>query len=189
MTSLKLSNRVRAVVILCSLASFGLKVNAQVDAQLQTLDSHIAGVWVGTNHDYTKTPMITTALRLEIADNPKKSELRLVYTYGIKGQKGYDHSVRFMSIKPATSLIELHWQHEIVGRYKANGLTEVLNAGYGKFTFGGTINTVGTDRIYVCIFHLEPNSLIYLWEKSDDGVTFYKTGDWTLNRESPTAIR
>ena len=174
---------IRAIAALCLIAGLCQKGYGQIDAQLQAVDAHFAGAWVGTNHDYTQTPMVSNAVRIEIKENPKKRELRLEYTYGTKGQKGYDHWVRFMAIKPEQSTIEFHWQHKPLEHYQASGLDGVLRTGYGEFTCTGTVRTDVEHRPYRCIFHIETDRLSFLWEKSDDGVTFSKTGDWILTRE------
>lgn len=184
---LKVSNFVRAVTVLGLFAGLCVKSQGQLDAQLQALDSHLAGAWVGTNYDYTKTPMVSNPVRIEIKENPKKRELRLEYTYGTKGQQGYDHLVRFIAIKPAQSIIEFHWQHKSLERYQVSGLDGVLSTGYGDFTCAGTVHTDGIDLPYRCVFHIEAEHFSYSWEKSEDGVTFSKTGQWVLTRE-PTRV-
>ena len=181
---LKVPTFIRAAVIFIAYAGLCLKGSGQVNAQLQAVDSHFAGAWVGMNHDYTKTPMVSNPVRIEIRDNPKKGELRLEYTYWIKGQKGYDHLVRFMAIKPARSTVEFNWQHESKESYTVSGLDALLNTGFGEFTCAGTVHTSGKDIAYRCVFHIEVDRFNYSWEKSDDGVTFSKSGDWTLKRES-----
>lgn len=174
---------IRAVVVLCLSAGLCLKGHGQVDAQLQVVDSHFAGVWVGTNHSYTKSAMVSTPVKIEIRDNPKKRELRLEYTYGTKGQKGYDHLVRFLAIKPAESRVDLHWQHDLVEHYQATGLDGVLNTGYGEIACAGKFYAPEKDVLYRFVFHIEADRFTYSWEKSDDGVKFVKTGDWDLMRE------
>ena len=131
--------------------------------------------------------MVANQVKIEIRENPKKRELRLEYTYGTKGQKGYDHLVRFMAIKPAQSMLDLHWQHNSVEHYQASGLDQVLSTGYGEFTCTGKVRIDGKDLLYRCIFHIEADRFSYSWGKSDDGITFLKSGDWTLTRE-PTGV-
>lgn len=183
-TLVRISNFVRSIAILCLFAGLCPKGHGQADVQLQTVDSHFEGTWVGTNHDYTKTPIVSNPVRIEVKENPKKRELRFEYTYGTKGQKGYDRFVRFMAIKPAQSTVEFHWQHESIERYQVSGLDGVLSTGYGEFTCMGTAQTDVEHRPYRGVFHIEANQFTFSWEKSGDGASFIKTGDWVLTRES-----
>ena len=175
---------VRVLVPLCMVGGLAVRGYGQANAPLGLVDTHFAGMWVGTNHDYTKVPMVANPVRIEIRDDPKKHELRMDYTYGIKGQRGYDHRVRFLSIEPATSTVEFHWQHRPTERYLAAGLDEVLRTGYGVFTCAGMVYSKYRIVPYRGMFDIEADRFTYSWEKSDDGVTFAKTGEWVLTRES-----
>ena len=97
-----------------------------MDPRLQALNSHFAGVWVGTNYDYTKPKIVTNPVRIAITNDPQKGRLRLEYTYGTKGQKSYDHLVRFMVIDPAKSTVTLYWEGNKKEASKAGGLKELL---------------------------------------------------------------
>ena len=156
-----------------------LQSQTQTDQQLHGLYSHFAGTWIGKHEDYTKTPTLETPLRIEIREDTKKRNLRLEYFYGTKGQKSYDHLVRFMSIDPSASIVTLNWNHDSKEHYKAEPLSELLSQGYGDLKFSGTL--LGT--LYRGSFHLSPDHLSYFWEKSADSTHFYKTADWTLTRE------
>ena len=72
--------------------------------------------------------------------------------------------------------------------YRARGLDTVLSTGYGEFTCAGIVHNGGKDQLYRGLFHIEADILRYSWEKSEDGSTFSKTGDWTLTREPTAAI-
>lgn len=178
------SGSIRTTLVLCLIAGMCLHANGQVEVQLQALDSHFAGVWVGTNHDYTKIPMVTNHVRIVIKDNPKKGELRFEYTYGTKGQKGYEHLVRFLAIKPERSMVDFNWQHDPKEHCKAVGLDEVLGTGYGEFRCSYSVRTDRKDVWYRGIFRIEPDQFTYSWDKGDNQVDYVKSGEWTLTRES-----
>ncbi|HEX9199218.1 MAG TPA: hypothetical protein VF865_06640 [Acidobacteriaceae bacterium] len=128
--------------------------------------------------------MVTTPVRVAITNDPKKGRLRLEYTYGTKGQKSYDHSVRFMVIDPAKSTVTLNWQHDSKEIYTAKGLDKILDAGYGDFGFYGSQSEHGLNVNYRATFELSADRLFYCWEKSNNGVDFSMNGEWTLSRES-----
>jgi hypothetical protein len=120
--------------------------------------------------------MVTTPVRLEIKDDPKKGILRIDYTYGIKGQKSYEHLVRFMAINPSKGTVTLNWQYEAKEAYDTAGLDKLLNAGYGDLEI--------SDAGYHAIFRLAPDRFSYFWEKSDENGEYSKTGEWTMTRAS-----
>jgi len=173
-------------VLLCFVSCSWLQGHGQIDPRLQTVNLHFVGVWVGKNDAYIKSPTVTTPVRIAITNDPKKGRLRLEYTYGTKGQKSYDHSVRFIVIDPIKSTVTLNWQHNSKEVYKAAGLEKFLDAGYGDFGFSGTQTENGLNVIYRATFELNADDLYYRWEKSTNGVDFSITGEWTLSRESGT---
>ena len=154
-----------------------------MDPRLQVLNSHFVGVWAGTNVAYN-SPTVTVPVRIVVTNDSKKGRLRLEYIYGTKGQKSYDHAVRFMVIDPASSRVTLNWRHNSDEVYKAVGLEEVLNAGYGSFGFFGAVQVNGLKVLYRQMLELTADSFYYCWEKTSDGVDYSKTGEWTLTRES-----
>src|SRR6201999_3074957 len=48
------------------LLSSVLPLAAQTNSPLQTLDDHFVGIWVGTNHDYTVSPAITSSVTITV---------------------------------------------------------------------------------------------------------------------------
>lgn len=187
MTLGRLLKLIYTSAIFCLLSGVSSKATGQVDAQLLTLNSHFAGVWVGTSDNYVKMPMVTRPVRIEIKDNPKKRELRLEYWYGIKGQKTYEHLVRYMTIHPAKSSVDLAWQYESTEHFQARGLDGVLGTGYGDFTLANTFHADAGDVTYRCVFHIEADRFTYKWATSNDGVKFYKEAEWILTREGAEA--
>ena len=173
-----------SILLLCILSCSWLQGRGQLDPRLQVLNSHFVGVWVGTNYDYTKPKIVTNPVRIAITNDPKKGRLRLEYTYGTKGQKSYDHLVRFMVIDPAKSTVTLYWEGDKKEASKAGGLKELLDAGYGIFQFSYTDVMNGSNVISLATFEIKEDSLYYCWEESKNGVDFSRTGEWRLTRES-----
>ena len=155
-----------------------------MDPRLQALNSHFVGVWVGTDHDFTDAKMPNISVRIAITDDPKKGRLRMEYTYGAKGEKSYDHLVSFMVIDPTKSTVTRSFEGGGTAVYKAGGLKELLDAGYGIFQFSFVDSENGSNVIHLATFEIKEDSLYYCWEESKNGVDFSRTAEWKLTRES-----
>jgi len=71
--------------------------------------------------------------------------------------------------------VTLHWKHDSKEVYSATSLQEVLDSGYGTFTFQRPFQKTA---VYQAIFTIQPDKLLYVWEKSSDGGPFIQSGSW-----------
>ena len=173
-----------SILLLCVLSCSWLRGWGQLDPRLQVLNSHFVGVWVGTDNMYTDPKTTAVPVRIVITDDPKKGRLRMEYTYGAKGEKSYDHLVSFMVIDPTKSTVTRSFEGGGTAVYKAGGLKELLDIGYGIFQFSFVDSENGSNVIHLATFEIKEDSLYYCWEESKNGVDFSRTAEWKLTRES-----
>ncbi len=59
---------------------------AQTNIQLQALNDHFLGTWVGANHDYSRTPTITSNVSITVTKDRKEGRLDMGYSYVEEGK-------------------------------------------------------------------------------------------------------
>jgi hypothetical protein len=159
-------------------------------ANLVDVTANFVGDWVGTAQNLEHGALTTSPVALRITETKKKNSIRLDYTYGKKGEKGFDQSSRTFSFGPKLSEVTSQWQHDSKEIYQATGLEKFAETGYGMFVVSDSVPRPGPDgkkRLYRCTFHLDPNNLSYEWEASLDGNKFLTTGLFTFMRKKINA--
>jgi hypothetical protein len=174
-----------SILLVCVLSCSWLQGPGQMDPRLQVLYSHFVGVWVGTYYGYREPKIVTSPVRVVITIDAKRERLRWEYTYGTKGQKSYDHLVRFMAIDPAKSWVTIN-QAGSEWTYKAGDLKELLDTGYGIFHFAGAEFqfSSGSDVVSLGTYEIKEDSLYYCWAETSNRVDFSTRAEWKLTRES-----
>jgi hypothetical protein len=171
------------VALCCRVAAFG-----QAPATLSTdIYANFVGTWVGTDRYLKDGAMITVLLRLEISETKKKDGLQCVYTYGEKGQKGFERSQRRITLNPSDGEMTSQWKRHSTEHYKAKDLDEFAKTGLGTFTSATEVKEDGKTVMYEGVFSLSKDKFFYRWDKSSDGKTFVTNGVFTLEREALVA--
>jgi hypothetical protein len=139
---------------------------------------------VGTDRYLKDGTDVTVTLRLEISETKKKDGLQCSYTYGEKGQKGFERSKRRLTLNPSTGEMTSHWNGHPTEHYEAKGLDEFAATGLGAFTAATNTKEDGKPVLYEGEFRLSQDKFSYKWDKSFDGKTFVRNGTITLEREA-----
>jgi len=113
--------------------------------------------------------------------------MRWEYTYGIKGQKGFDRATRFVALAPAKGEITMQWKYQEKQSYKASGLDQFAETAFG--TFSGTYLDKDQRLAYHGIFDLEPTSFTYKWLTTADGKNYRMYGLIKLTREGAPGLK
>ncbi|HEX5283656.1 MAG TPA: hypothetical protein VFW30_06015 [Bryocella sp.] len=156
---------------------------AQTSSQLQTLNDHFVGTWVGTNHDYSVNPVTTSSVTITVTEDKRKHRLNMEYVYVEAGKLTETRYRRYIVVEPATSTVFINRKGQGKEHLAADGLDELLRNGYGDFTLRGTAWYRGDHHALVRNdYHLSPDTWSYEIYVSASGGPFVKTGDWTMKR-------
>ena len=159
----------------------------------QSIDvyANFVGNWVGVDH-YLKDgneggKEITDLLRIEITEAKKKNRIRMVYTYGEKGQKGYAHYTREVTLDPIGAEMIMEDDPGSSVKYHASGVDQFAKTGYGSFSATHTDNDHERPVASRVVFQLDPDHLNYQWSESVHGQPYFVTSTFKLVRESSPA--
>jgi hypothetical protein len=108
-------------------------------------------------------------VQLTISEKKNGGEMVWDYTFGQKGQAGYERSSKVVVLKPHDEVMLMQWKGYAKGKFTTSGLEAFARAGYGKFTASpswekSTTATQGT-------FELQANEMTYLWEETTNDKT------------------
>jgi hypothetical protein len=159
---------------------------SQTDPALQVVYSHFIGTWSGTDDYRSNRGMVTVPVAITISETKNQKALKLDYVYSKKGEKDYQHLVRFMAIDPVKGTVTLNWEHDDKEHYKTTGLDEFMKTGYGTFGFSIVmLPENGVTIVDSCTLQLTANTLSYTWGESWNEPTSQTTGAWKLSRVLP----
>lgn len=151
------------------------------------LYKNFVGTWVGTCCDFpgSKDPVLPVQIVITVEKNGET--MRWEYTYGTKGQKGFDRDTRFVALDPARSVITLQWKHTEKESYRARGLDQFAQTGLG--TISGANLDPKQRLVYHVIFDLEPASFTYKWLTTSDGKSYTLMGLFKLARVGTAGLK
>lgn len=149
--------------------------------------ANFVGVWVGTDHYRNdKDQDVTEDLRIEITESKKKDALECLYTYGHKGQKGFERKHRRITLDPTSAKMTSKFDGTDQDAYQTFGLSEFAVSGLGTFRAAKAEMIDGKKVLFLGLFTLDMDKFDYRWESSsDDAKTFAPFGSFSLHRESP----
>jgi hypothetical protein len=172
------------VATFCSTSIFGQMPNTS------TVDiyANFVGTWIGTNH-FLKDGVDTRHLvRVEITETKKHDAIICNYTYGKKGEKGFDHRSLRITLNPLKSEMTLLWNNEDTNHLKTSGLDSFAATGLGTFTgaFTAASNQMisASETTYEVLFHLEKDSYNYEWRSGRKGQALVLESVFSLKRET-----
>jgi hypothetical protein len=147
---------------------------------------NFVGSWVGWNH-FLKDGVDTRELvRIEITETKKRDAIICAYSYGVKGEKGFSHRTRQITLNPAKAEMTSHWSNEDKEQWKAIGLDGFAATGLGTFTVTLKRTEYGTETVYEGLFHLEKDFFRYEWKRSSAGEPSGLFSAFSLMRETPS---
>jgi hypothetical protein len=182
-----------AALVVLTVGSVGLAQAPASGAVATPVDIYakFVGTWVGSSRFWRDGAEQTEHLKIEITEEKPKHRLRLVYTYGQPGEKGFDHRTRFITLDPAKGEMTSYFVGDTRTKHKplqAVGLAEFAKDGYGNFTMSEeSVDPDGRRVASRCTFVLDADVFGYLWAQSVDGGPFAPYSVIKLKREDATS--
>ena len=143
--------------------------------------ANFVGNWVGSmnvgNGDHGGYTI--QKLQIKITETKKNSRMRFVIVFDYDRRSG----TSFLILDPTKDEMSFFCEGMPQDHYQTEGLAGFAKTGLGDFTATQTVKTHGHLEIYRGTYHLEPDSLSYTWDVSDDGKPFEKMSVVTVSRE------
>jgi hypothetical protein len=167
----------------------GLPCAGQSNAPLSAPDiyKNFVGTWVGTCCDFSGSKFPVSPVRLVITIEKNGQSMRWDYTYGTKGQKGFESKTRFVTLAPTKGEMILQWKRSDKDTYKTQGLDQFALTGFGRFSGSELDPTM--RAVDHGIFDLESMSFTYKWLTTSDGKNYTLTGLFKFTRETGSASK
>ena len=168
----------------CSTGIFGQMSNMpSVD-----IYANFVGTWIGTNH-FLKDGVDTRELvRVEITETKKHDAIICNYSYGKKGEKGFNHRSHRITLNPLKSEMTSRWDNEDTERLKTSGLDGFAATGLGIFTAAFTVASnpmiSSSELTSECLFRLDKDSFSYEWRDGHKGQPLVLESVVSLKRET-----
>jgi hypothetical protein len=148
--------------------------------------TNFVGTWVGSSRYSKNGAEVTEHIKLEITEEKKQKRLRLDYTYGEKGQQGYDRRTRFITLEPLKEEMTSIFKGDAgpPNKYPTEGLDEFAKTGYGNFIVINQTAQVASGRpaLFRGTFHLNADHFNYEWIESLDGQRFTLSSVFRLTK-------
>lgn len=107
-------------------------------------------------------------LTLHITEDVKKHRMRWDYVFGKPGEKGYAKDTKWIEFKPSKEEMVTEWKGQHEDDFKTTTLNDFAFYGFGVII---AAERGGLNR---CIYNLQPTTLDYLWQTSEEGrLRFY----------------
>jgi hypothetical protein len=170
----------------------GLGQTPVVDSTKASVDiyANFVGSWVGTSRYAKNGVEAREHIKLEITEETKKRRLRLEYTYGEKGEQGYERQTRFITLNPLKEeMTSIFTGDDRTPAYHTEGLDEFAKTGYGKFiVINQTKDASGLPTLFRCTYDLGADHFNYDWWQSVDGQTFRLYSVFRFIREGSAGV-
>ena len=170
------------IFVLTAVLCAGCRLHGQSPAPPPTdIYANFVGNWVGTvnvgNGDHGGYTI--EKLRIKITETKKNSRMRIVNTYDYGGWT----STQFTILDPTKEEMIAFFLGMPQDHYQTEGLAKFAKTGLGDFTATQTVTDHGHLDVYRVTFHLEPDSLSYTCDLSEDGKPFEKLSLLKVSRE------
>jgi hypothetical protein len=130
----------------------------------QDPNRNFVGKWSGVILvNPTKYP---SQVQLTISEKKNGKEMIWDYTFGQKGQAGYERISKMVVLKPHDEIMLMQWKGSPKEKYTTSGLEAFASAGYGKFTVSPE-----SDKSTQGTFELQTNEMTYVWVETTNGKT------------------
>ncbi|MBB5316780.1 hypothetical protein [Tunturibacter empetritectus] len=176
----------KLMCLLLALLYLSPRSESQSASSQQNLDiyKNFIGRWIGYNETLQNGSLKRVPLELLVTEEKDGKSIRVDYTYGRKGDDGFERQTRYIELRPEKAEMILHWKGEEREKFQTDGLEQFAENGLGKFVAQQKPSGNGQKVIYRATFELQPKTFSYVWERSGDGQKYGITGTFSFTRDT-----
>lgn len=136
---------------------------------------NLAGTWIGMCNDFPGSKYPPQSVHLVITIDKNGKAMHWQTTYGVKGERYYDHAKRTVVLDPAKGTV--NYDGVLLNSPDLAGFAE---KGFGSFS-ASTFQTE-IHEVLVGTFELQPATLTIRWQTTPDGKDYTTVGLFTYKR-------